>query len=100
MPDSGMQAKQAKPEMLKTDDLKRRCYALRNAVTKRGMGKSGLMHTAARMLGTVGEILDHAQDVDGSESAALARWVSDQHQELKIENEQLRERLAEIEKRS
>lgn len=95
-----MRAKPGKPEVLKTEDLKRRCYALRDAVTKRGMGKSGLMHTAARMLSTVGEILDHAQDVDGSEAAALARWVSDQHQELKIENARLHERLDELEKRA
>lgn len=91
-----MRAKQV--EMLKTADLKRRCYALQDAVTERGMGKSGLMHVAARMLGTVGEILAHAQDVDGGEAAALARWVSDQHHELKIENERLRDRNDELER--
>ena len=74
-------------------------YALQDAVTERGMGKSGLMHTAARMLGTVGEILAHAQEADGGEAAALARWVSDDHQRLKVENERLHERLDELERR-
>jgi hypothetical protein len=78
-------------DKLRTADLERRCNALRDAVSARGMGKSHLMHIAARQLAAVAELLGAAQEIDGTDQAAENRRLSDLYLQERAAVERLRE---------
>jgi hypothetical protein len=83
---------------LKTGDLELRCRKLRDACFDRAMGKSGMLHTAGRLLGGVSEIISLAEEIDGSDDAEENRRLSDLYLEERAEAERLRERISELER--
>jgi len=59
------------------------------------MGKSHAMHVAGRMLGSINELLEIAEEIDGTDLAAEKRRLTDLYLLECTATERLREQLAE-----